>query len=267
MLAAPCRSIRTTDLRMRSRLGLDGAATAYRSGRTDARLVGTRIEEGELHHEADTTVEIEVERRWAARALSKLLIPFHSFLVRHVPRPTRPRRVPGRDRAPEAREGTRVVSAIHERWMNENALQHELRDLVCLAVVGDHVRWVLTDDDELADWLAEAVQEWRGWAERLAAQLVRSHIAPDGRMRALAKDTRLNWVPDGWLSGEAARTLLAARLAWVVEWAWYRRSQTDSADDAELLDSVATALEAQLRTMMKEAYAAGMLERERHHRR
>jgi len=35
-----------------------------------------------LHHEADTTVEIEVERRWAARALSKLLIPFHSFLVR-----------------------------------------------------------------------------------------------------------------------------------------------------------------------------------------
>jgi hypothetical protein len=159
------------------------------------------------------------------------------------------------------------VNALHERRIDENALQHELRDLICLAVVGDHVRWVLTDDDELADWLAEAVQEWRGWAERLAAQLVTSHIAPDGRVRALAKDIRLNWVPDGWLSGEAARTLLAGRLTWVVEWARYRQSQTDSAEHAELLDSLATALEAQLRTLTKDANAAGMLDRERHHRR
>jgi len=63
------------------------------------------------------------------------------------------------------------VNAVDERLLDENPLQHELRDLICLAVVGDHMRWVLTDDDVLADWLAEAVQEWRGWAERLAAQL------------------------------------------------------------------------------------------------
>jgi len=158
------------------------------------------------------------------------------------------------------------VNARDERLLDENPLQHELRDLICLAVVGDHVRWVLTDDDELADWLAEAVQEWRGWAERLAAQLVTSHVAPDGRVRALAKDIRLNWVPDGWLAGEAARTLLAGRLTWVVEWARYRRSQTEGTD-AELLDSVAMALETQLRALMKDADAAWMLERERHHRR
>jgi hypothetical protein len=158
------------------------------------------------------------------------------------------------------------VSARRERWIDENTLQHELRDLICLTLVGDHVRWVVTDDDELADWLAEAVQEWRGWAERLAAQLVTSRIAPDGRVRALAKDIRLNWVPDGWLSGEAARTLLAGRLSWVVEWARYRQSQTDGAD-AELLDSVASALETQLRALTKGADASGVLARERHHRR
>jgi hypothetical protein len=37
-------------------------------------------------------------------------------------------------------------------------LQRQLRDLLCLAVVGDHVLWVLTDDEtaELAQWLGEA---------------------------------------------------------------------------------------------------------------
>lgn len=157
------------------------------------------------------------------------------------------------------------MSASRERWKDENALQHELRDLTCLAVVGDHVRWVLRDDDELADWLAEAVQQWRGWAEQLAVQLVKSHIAPDGRVHTLAKDTRLNSVPDGWLSGEAARDLLAGRLTWVIEWARYRQSQAQGSD-AELLDSVAAALETQLRTMTGGG-ATGWLERERHHRR
>lgn len=36
-----------------------------------------------MHDEADTTIEIEVEGRRAALDLSKLLIPFHSFLVQH----------------------------------------------------------------------------------------------------------------------------------------------------------------------------------------
>ena len=36
-----------------------------------------------MHDEADTTIEIEVKGRWAALALSRLLIPFHSFLVQH----------------------------------------------------------------------------------------------------------------------------------------------------------------------------------------
>ena len=111
------------------------------------------------------------------------------------------------------------MSAHHERWVDENALQHQLRDLICLAVVGDHVRWVLTDDDELGDWLAEAAAQWRGWAEQVAARLVASEVAPDGRVRSLAKDIPLNWVPDGWLSGEAARPLIAERLARVAEWA------------------------------------------------
>ena len=86
------------------------------------------------------------------------------------------------------RERLGVMSLNSDRWVDENALQHQLRDLVCLAVVGDHVRWVLTDDDELGDWLAEAAAQWRGWAEQVAAQLVTSQVAPDGRVRSLAKD-------------------------------------------------------------------------------
>jgi hypothetical protein len=33
--------------------------------------------------ERTTTIEIEIEGRWDALALSELLIPFHSFLVQH----------------------------------------------------------------------------------------------------------------------------------------------------------------------------------------
>lgn len=132
-----------------------------------------------------------------------------------------------------------------DRRPNEQELQRQLRDLICLAVVGDHVRWVLTEDDELGDLLAEAAGEWRGWAERLAAQLVAAGVPPDGRVRSLVKDIPLNWVPEGWLSGEAARSLIAERLALVAEWARYRHSQAQGAD-AELLDGVAAALEAQL---------------------
>ena len=134
----------------------------------------------------------------------------------------------------------------------ESELQRQLRDLICLAVVGDHVRWVLTNDDELGDWLAEAAGEWRGWAEQVATQLVASDVAPDGRVRSLAKDIPLNWVPEGWLSGGVAQRLIAERLALVAERARYRHSQAKGAD-AELLDLVATGLETQVRTRRESA--------------
>jgi hypothetical protein len=134
----------------------------------------------------------------------------------------------------------------------ECELQPQLRDLICLAVVGDHVRWVLRDDDELGDWLAEAAGEWRGWAEQVATQLVAAGVAPDGRVRSLAKDIPLNWVPEGWLSGGDAQRLIAERLALVAEWARYRHSQAKGAA-AELLDLVASGLEAQLRARRKNA--------------
>lgn len=135
--------------------------------------------------------------------------------------------------------------SARDRWVDESALQHQLRDLLCLAVVGDHVRWAVTDDDELADWLADAAGQWRAWAEQVAARLVASRIAPDGRVRSLAKDIPLNWVPDGWLSGEVARPLIAGRVTRVAEWTRYRLSHADGAD-AELLAAVASGLEAQL---------------------
>lgn len=144
------------------------------------------------------------------------------------------------------------MSPHRDRWIDESALQHELRDLICLATVADHVRWVLTDDTELRDWLAESAAQWRSWAEQVAEQLVTSQIPPDGRVRSLAKDIPVNWVPDGWLSGEAARSLIDKRLEWVVDWARYRHSRAKG-DDARLLGAVAAGLEAQLRAGRKGA--------------
>jgi hypothetical protein len=138
------------------------------------------------------------------------------------------------------------MSAHFVRRAEENELQRQLRDLICLAVVGDHVRWVVTDDDELADWLAQTTGEWRKWADRVAKQLIASGVAPDGRVRSLAKDISLNWVPDGWLSAERAQRLVAERLAVVAGWARSRHSQANGAD-AELLEFVSEGLEAQLR--------------------
>jgi hypothetical protein len=145
-----------------------------------------------------------------------------------------------------------LMSANSEWRVDENALQRQLRDLLGLAVVGDHVRWVLTDDAELGGWLAEAAGEWRCWAEQVATQLVATDVPPDGRVRSLAKDIPLNWIPEGWLPGGDARRLIAARLALVAEWARYRHSQAKGAD-AELLDLVASGLETQLRTRRESA--------------
>jgi len=127
-------------------------------------------------------------------------------------------------------------------------LQQELRDLLCLAVVGDHVRWVTTGDEaaELSDWLADAVVQWRVWADQVAKHLVKLGVAPDGRVRSLAEDIPLNWVPDGWLPADEARQLVADRLRTVAGWARHRRSQAADPAVAQLLDAVCEGLEAHL---------------------
>jgi hypothetical protein len=132
----------------------------------------------------------------------------------------------------------------------EGELQSQLRDLLCLAIVGDHVRWVLTEDrdGELTHWLAAATSTWRGWGEQVARELAASGIAPDGRVRSLAEDIPLNWVPDGWLTVDACVSLLVERLRTLSSWADYRRLQA-SGDAAELLGVVCAGFEAQLRAL------------------
>jgi hypothetical protein len=131
--------------------------------------------------------------------------------------------------------------------ITEDEHQRQLRDLLCLAVVGDHVRWVLTGDRsaQLADWLAEAGANWRAWADRVAKELAGSGVAPDARVRSLAQDIPLNWVPDGWLETEAARSLVADRLGTLAEWAHYRRLQSTGAR-RETLDVICSGFDAQL---------------------
>src|SRR4051794_13323072 len=136
------------------------------------------------------------------------------------------------------------------RRVAEDELQQQLRDLLCLAVVGDHVRSVVTEDEDgaLAEWLRAASGTWRNWADLLARQLRISGVAPDGRVRSLAEDIPLNWVPDGWLAADAARRLLIERLLTVSEWSRYRRSQT-SGEHADVLDVICTGFAAQLQAL------------------
>ena len=138
-----------------------------------------------------------------------------------------------------------MTSEQIDRSLAVGELQGELRDLLCLAVVGDHVRWVLTNDEtrELADWLTDAAARWRALADLVAKHLVTLRVAPDGRVRALAEDIPLNWVPAGWLRPDEARRLVTDRLHSVAGRARYRRSQTTDPDTWQLLDTVCSSLD------------------------
>lgn len=137
------------------------------------------------------------------------------------------------------------MTELLDQGLAADELQRELRDLQCLAVVGDHVRWVLTGDEaaELAEWLTDAVARWRALADQVAKHLVTLGVAPDGRVRSLAKDIPLNWVPNGWLRADEAHRLVADRLRVVAGWARYRLSQAADPDTVQLLDAVCSGLE------------------------
>ena len=126
-------------------------------------------------------------------------------------------------------------------------LQEELRDLLCLAVVGDHVRWVLAGNEvgEFADWLADAGGRWRDWADQVAKRLIELGIPPDGRVRSLAKDVPINWVPDGWLQLNDAQRLMVDRLRRLAGWAVDRRSLVTDPETLQLLSLVSSGLETQ----------------------
>lgn len=97
--------------------------------------------------------------------------------------------------------------------VDPHGLQEVFRDLIRLAVVGDHVRWVVIGEgsSELAKWLQETVPQWRDWADALAGYMTKLEIAPDGRVKTLAWDVTRQWVPAGWLTTADARGLLAPR--------------------------------------------------------
>jgi hypothetical protein len=70
-----------------------------------------------------TAVEIDVDGRWDALALSELLVPFHSFLVQHTPeRWVVHARAPGCHGEPLAD----VLRAIEE-WQAERRLDASVR--------------------------------------------------------------------------------------------------------------------------------------------
>jgi starvation-inducible DNA-binding protein len=137
------------------------------------------------------------------------------------------------------------VTGRREQSLAAGELQTQLRDLLCLAVVADHVRWVLVGDGaaELAGRLTAAAATWRALADQVAKRLATLGVAPDGRVRALAQDIPLNWVPDGWLGVDEASRLLADRLTTLAEWARYRRSQALDPDTVRLLERVCTSLD------------------------
>ena len=135
-----------------------------------------------------------------------------------------------------------------EQAATADELQEELRDLLSLAVVGDHVRWVLVGDQVsgMTQWLANASGQWRECAEQVATRLVELGVAPDGRLRSLVKDIPLNWVPDGWLELDEVQRLIGDRLSKLAGWASGRRSQAAEPKTVQVLDAVCSCLEAQV---------------------
>jgi starvation-inducible DNA-binding protein len=155
------------------------------------------------------------------------------------------------------------MTARLDQQLAADELQAELRDLLSLAVVGDHVRWVITGDDaaKLDDWLTDAVPQWRALADQVAKYLVTAGVAPDGRVRSLAKDIPLNWVPDGWLRHDEARRLVDHRLRSAAGRARHRRLQAADVETARLFEGVCAILEAQVRTRTEIALADSKRER------
>jgi starvation-inducible DNA-binding protein len=141
------------------------------------------------------------------------------------------------------------VTEHGHRGLAVRELQGQLRDLLGLAVLGEHVRWVLVGDGvaELDDWLADAIPQWRSLADQVARHLVALGVAPDGRVRSLAEDIPVHWAPEGWLRSGEARRLVADRLGAVAEWACYRRSQATDSETARVLDAVCSTLDVQAR--------------------
>lgn len=131
-------------------------------------------------------------------------------------------------------------------------VQEELRNLLRLAVVGDHVRWVLKGEgsSELAAWLREAVSQWRAWAEVWAERMVQVDVAPDGRVKTLARDITRQWVPSGWLTVPDARDLLVVRLSELIERTKVCGPLTTVEDDQSRLAEVESGLEAQRRALV-----------------
>lgn len=130
----------------------------------------------------------------------------------------------------------------------QGVLQEQLRDLACLAVVGDHVRWVLRGPGapELAGWLSGAATAWRQDADSVARAMADAGVPPDGRVRALARDIPWNWVPDGWLDADEGRRLLHDRLRRLVGWTRARVEQASPGAEAALIGGVLSRLEGQL---------------------
>jgi starvation-inducible DNA-binding protein len=147
------------------------------------------------------------------------------------------------------------VTRARSHWSEAEELQDEMRELLSLAVLGDHVRWVLVDDAELADWLAEAVPKWRAWAGEAARRLVTIGIPPDGRLRSLVRDLSSNWVPDGWLEPAEARGLVDHRVRVAAARARHRQSQASDLALVDLFDRLCTGLEEQVRARSAVAVA------------
>jgi hypothetical protein len=83
--------------------------------------------------------------------------------------------------------------------------------------------------------------------------MVRQDTPPDGRVRALALDIPLNWVPDGWLRTSEALDLMQDRLRRLAAWTEARRSASTGGEDRALLGEVHGGLEAQLDALSHDA--------------
>ncbi len=85
----------------------------------------------------------------------------------------------------------------------------------------------------------------------LAQDMTRLDIAPDGRVKTLARDITRQWVPLGWLTTPEARSLLTPRVDELIKWTQEQRSPATADDDTSSLAEIESGLRAQLRALVQ----------------
>jgi starvation-inducible DNA-binding protein len=113
-------------------------------------------------------------------------------------------------------------------------LQDTLVDLVDLSLVAKQAHWNVTGRQftPVHEFLDEVTDSVRDFSDEVAERCITLGVAPDGRVQTVAADTQVEAYPDGVVAAGETVTLVADRLAAVIERIRHRRAEVADHDAA-----------------------------------